>query len=64
MISLLISLLIICLIFGVIWWALGQFSLPDPIGNIVRVIVVVVFALVLINLLMGLTGAGINLNLR
>jgi len=64
MTSLLITILVICVIFSLVWWILTQLPLPDPFGRIARVVVVVIGCLVLINLLMGLTGAGFHVNLR
>jgi uncharacterized membrane protein YwzB len=63
MISLLITLLIVCLVAGIVWWALQQIPLPAP----VRMIVVVVFALILILVLLSFlpgVGAGWRMPLR
>jgi len=54
MISLLITLLIVCLVAGIVWWALQQIPLPAP----VRMIVVVVFALILGSALGGACRCG------
>ena len=48
MISLLITLLILCLIAYVAWWALSQIPLPQPI----RVVVIVIFAIIVILVLL------------
>lgn len=56
MISLLITLLIICLIAAIAWWALSQLPLPDPI----RWVVIVIFALILIIVLLRLVP-GVDL---
>jgi len=60
MFSLLISLLVFALVAGLIWWVIGLFVLPDPIGKIVRVIFVVFCVLILIFefLLPMVGGAG------
>lgn len=55
MLSLLIGLLIFCLIAAIVWWVIGQLSLPPPI----RMVVIVVFALIaiiaLLNYMPGLS---------
>lgn len=53
MLSLLLSLLILCLIFGVIWWVLSMIPIPPQFAWIVRVIFAVIFLIVLIEFLMG-----------
>jgi len=61
----LVGLLITLLIVGVIWWAftqlIGLIPLPPPIAQIVNVILVVIIALIIINALAGILGAGIAL---
>jgi hypothetical protein len=52
LVHLLIYLIIICLIFGVAWWAITQIPLPPP----VRTVIVVIFALILILVLLSLIG--------
>ena len=56
MIELLISLVVFCLIFGLIWWILGELPLPEPFGRIARVVVVVIGCIVLIYFLLGFVG--------
>ena len=56
MISILISLLVMCLIFGVIWWILTLIPLPGPFLQIARVIVAVIFLIILIYMLLPMAG--------
>lgn len=49
MISTLISLLILLLILGIVWWVIGQIALPAPIKQAV----IVVFAIIVIVVLLG-----------
>jgi hypothetical protein len=56
MISLLVTLLIMCLIYAVIWWILTLIPLPPPVGNIVRVAVAVLFLIWLIYMLLPYAG--------
>jgi len=58
MLSLLITILVMCIIFGLIWWILSIIPLPAPFGQIARVVVVVIFCIYLIYLLLSLTGTG------
>jgi hypothetical protein len=53
MIEFLVYLLILCLIFGLIYWAIGLFPLPPPFKNIVLVIIVLIFILLLLGALFG-----------
>jgi hypothetical protein len=53
MISILITLLIVCLIAGVAIWAIGLIPLPAPFGVIARVVVGVIVLIYLIQLLAG-----------
>jgi hypothetical protein len=57
MISLLVSLIVILLVFGVVWYIIGLLPLPDPFGLVVRVVFALVLLLVLLNFLVPLTGA-------
>lgn len=52
--SLLITLIVICAIIGIGWWAINQLSLPPPI----RMVAVVVIAIVAILLLLRLMPGG------
>lgn len=56
MISILITILIMCLIFGLLWWVITLLPLPAPFGNVVRVIIAIIFCIWLIYLLLPLAG--------
>lgn len=61
MISLLITLIIVCLVLYVAWWALNQIPMPQP----VKVVVVVIFALIAIVVLLNfIPGFSTGLSLR
>ena len=49
----LISLLILVLVAGLLWWAISQIPLPQPLGMVVQVVFVVIFALILLGMLSG-----------
>ncbi len=53
MISILISLLILCIILAVFWWILSMIPIPEPFRWVVNVIIAIVFLIALIELLNG-----------
>ena len=59
MLSLLVSLVILAMVFGVIWWILDQLPIPAPFNMIIRVIL----GLILILALLGLIGIGPGIGL-
>ena len=64
--SALVGLLITLLIIGVVYWAVTQLltliPLPEPIGRIVNVILIVILALVIIYALAALLPGGSGLH--
>jgi len=56
MVSVLFTILIMCLIFGLIWWVLGVIPLPQPFLRVAQVVVAVLFCIWLIYLLMPYAG--------
>lgn len=58
MIGLLISLVILLIIFGLLWWLIDQLPLPEPFGRIARVVLIVVAVIILLYFLLGLAGHG------
>ena len=61
MISFLVIVLVMCLIFGVIWWILTLIPLPAPFMQVARVIIAVIFLIWLIYLLLPMTGGSFHL---
>ena len=59
LISFLISLIILGLVFGIIWWILDRMPIPAPFNMIVRVL----FGLILIIALLGMIGIGPGIGL-
>lgn len=55
MISLLISLIVLCLVIGVVFWLLTLLPIPQPFLNIVKVCIVLIFLLYAISMLTGIT---------
>jgi len=54
MISLLVTLLIIVLVAGVVFWIISLIPIPEPWGRIAQVIVGVIFLIVLLTYLLPL----------
>ena len=53
MIELLITLLVLVLIAGLVWWAITQIPLPDPVRWVVIVVFVIVLCIILLRLIPG-----------
>ena len=63
MIELLITLIVFCIVAGLLYWLVSMLPLPEPFPMIIRVCVILIFVL----LLLGVVFGGINLpslNLR
>jgi hypothetical protein len=60
MLEVLVTLLVMCLIFGIIWWIITLIPLPAPFAQVARVIVAVIFLIWMIYLLLPLTGGGLH----
>lgn len=62
MLGALINLLVVLLIVGVVWWAvtsiIGLIPLPEPVGQIVRIILILILCLIVINALLGFLPGG------
>ena len=62
LVSLLIWLVIIGAVLSVVWWAISQIPMAEPIATVVRVVFVLIVALIAISLLLQiLPGAPIRL---
>lgn len=60
MIDLLITLVIVGLIFGILWWAISFVPVPEPFSWVIRVVFALAVVIVLISLLTG-GGTGIGI---
>jgi hypothetical protein len=60
MIDTLVYLLILCVIFGVIYYVLTLLPLPAPFGLIVQVILALVMVLFLLDILLGGRWVGLG----
>lgn len=62
MIALLINFIVLCVVFGLIYWVVLQLPLPKPFPKLIRIAVIVVFVLLLISVFFG--GVQLPFNLR
>lgn len=53
MISLLISILILAIIFGLIWWVVTLIPLPAPFAKVAQAAVALIFLIVLLSIAFG-----------
>jgi|GEM_PF-437608 hypothetical protein len=58
MLSLLVTILVVCIVFSLIFWILSQLTLPAPFAQIARVVCVVLFCIWLLYILVPLAGGG------
>jgi hypothetical protein len=59
MISLFITIIVVAMICGLLLWAIANLPfIPAPMGQILRVVIIVVACLWLIGVLLGHTGVG------
>jgi hypothetical protein len=56
MINILITLLIIVVVVGLIWWVLDYLPVPDPLNRIAKVVSMVIAIVFVIILLLRLAG--------
>lgn len=55
-VNLVIQLLFVCAFFGIAWWALNRFTVPEPIKTIVLVILALIALFVLWQMFSGGIG--------
>jgi len=48
MISVLITILVLCLVFGLVWWIVTLIPLPAPFAQVARVCVAVIFLIIVL----------------
>jgi multisubunit Na+/H+ antiporter MnhB subunit len=54
MIGFLITLLVIGLVVGLVWWVMDYLPVPEPFNKIIKLVCVVVFVIYVIYALLGL----------
>lgn len=62
MIGTLIGLIFVCIVLGVIWWAMQQLlpliPLGEPFKTIIRILLVVILVIIVVYVMMALLSAG------
>lgn len=56
MIHTLITLLVICIVVGIVWWLVDFVPVPEPLNKLIKVVAIVVAAIAIIYALLGLAG--------
>lgn len=64
MVDILVYLAILVIVVVLLWWLLTQLPLPEPAGQIIRIVLVVIVAIVAIMILLNFAGQGPPLRLR
>ena len=64
MIGLLVTLLVVCLVIGLIWYVVDAIPVPDPLNRIAKIVSVVIGCLILILLLLDVAGYNTGVRLR
>lgn len=62
MIGFLIQLIIIILVLGLIYWAIGMLPIPEPFKRVAMVAMIVILVLYIIGALLPLAGGWPQLN--
>jgi hypothetical protein len=63
MIDVLIYLVVVVVLVSLAYWILQQLPLPEPIGRIANIVLVVVAVLIIVFLLLSLVGVGPQLRM-
>ena len=53
MISMLVTVIVLCIVFGLLYYLVNLLPLPDPFGMILRVCVILICILVVLSLFFG-----------
>ena len=62
MIGTLIGLILLCIVLGVVWWAIQQLlplmPIGEPFATIIRVLMMVILVIIVVYVIMQLLGVG------
>jgi hypothetical protein len=64
MLTSLITILVIAVIVGLIWWVCDFLPVPEPLNRLVKILAIVIGAIAIIYALLGLVGAVPPLAIR
>ena len=53
MLNLLVTLLILVLVFGLVWWVVSLIPLPAPFATVAQALVAVIFIIILLGVAFG-----------
>ena len=53
MISMLVTVIVLCIVFGLLYYLVNLLPLPDPFGTILRVCVILICILVVLSIFFG-----------
>lgn len=53
LINLIVTIIVIALVFGLVWWVLSQMPLPEPFRMVVNVLIGLLAVVILLGLLFG-----------
>jgi hypothetical protein len=53
LIGLLVTILILGLVFGLLYWLIGQFPLPPPFAMVAKAVMAVIIVIVILGMLFG-----------
>jgi hypothetical protein len=56
MVNILITVLIVCLLVGLIYYVVDAFSVPDPLNRAAKITAIVIGVLVIVFALLGIAG--------
>jgi hypothetical protein len=59
--QLLITLLVVCLVIGLIWYVLDALPVPDPLNRIAKIVAMVIGCIIIIMLLLNVAGVDTGL---
>ena len=60
LIALVVTIIILVLVLGLLQYVLNLFLPPEPLGNVLRVVVVIIAVLVVIGILLDIAGMPIS----
>lgn len=64
MIQALITILVVCIVIGLIYWVLDAIPVPQPLNKFAKIAIVVIGVIVVIAVLLGLGGINTGLPVR
>jgi hypothetical protein len=60
MIHILITVLVIAVVVGIIWWVCDFLPVPEPLNKLIKILSIVIAVIAIVYLLLGLPGVAIS----